>query len=489
MPKALYSLKTFFLLFITVYLGYQFFSLDIQPIPWFDETFFASIAHHLWQYNTLVPEIAATAMNQKPIFIYGPLYFKLTALSFEWFGFGIWQFRMVAMLFGLGTIAIILRIKNQVLNEKQFVKKDMLWALLLLTDPFLNLSMHEGRMDLVALFFVLLGIFFFTVAVQKQQKGYFVLVGICMALGLLTTPRVGFIVLAFAGVGCYLWLHNKIDWKAVVRMKFPAMILYGSWINSCGGFRKFIEIYFGAFDNSNTQNTITNYLFSNLYVPKHEYVLIATVLLVIGISRVKTNPFFNHFVCWIALSSVVLFYLLIKDWGPYSVFILPFYYLLLMGFQQQETTKWIHTVILTVLLTFNLGYFGLKAIQTILSAPERNPKLAYDFVRQYIPKGSKVIGDATYYYAVVQNGSSYEYIDKYATLTLREESLRTKYKYQYVMVSDIEKARYVSTFQYFSQKSPLKLIAKLDLKPSRQVPFLSAFDAKTYGCSLYKVMH
>jgi hypothetical protein len=188
------------------------------------------------------------------------------------------------------------------------------------------------------------------------------------------------------------------------------------------------------------------------------------------------------------MSSMVLFYILIKDWGPYSVFIIPFYYLLLMGFQVQET-RLIHKVFFLVLLTFNLGYFGLKATQTILSAPERNPKLAYDFVRQYIPKGSKVIGDATYYYAVVQNGSSYEYIDKYATLTRREELLRTKYKYQYVMVSDIEKARYVSTFQYFSQKSPLKWIARLDIKPSRQVPFLSAFDAKTYGCSLYKVMH
>jgi hypothetical protein len=125
---------------------------------------------------------------------------------------------------------------------------------------------------------------------------------------------------------------------------------------------------------------------------------------------------------------------------------------------------------------------------TLSTINARSQTLALNFVKKHIPKGSKVIGDATYYYAVVQNGSTYEYIDKYGTLENRELVLRTKYHYKYIIVSDIEKDRYLDAFKYFNAKSKLKLLATLDLPQVKKVFLLSGFDSRTYSCKLYKVV-
>ena len=480
------TLKLPFLICLFFYLCYLFFSIELQPMPWYDETFFASMAHNYWLHGTLVPEIAATVMHQNQVFIYGPVYCVLTGLSFDCFGFGVWQFRIVTMIFGLAVILIMMLLKKRLVKQS-WGTWDMVWVIILLTDPFFNLSLHEGRMDLVALFFMLMAIYSFLIAVEKSQNALFVLVGICVALAVLTTPRLGFIVMACGAAVIYLWVQQKLNFLQVVLLVLPILVLYGSWIHFCGGLNSFIDVYFAHFDKSGTQDTVFNYIGADFYIPRHEYLLIAFSICIVVVGILKKNHFLKHYFAWVALGSICLFYLLIKDWGPYSIFILPFYYLLCMGLQKQSPPVFFK-VCIAVLLAFNVGFFGLKLIQTMVSASERNPQIAYDFVRQHIPKGSKVIGDATYYYAVVKHGASYEYIDKYATLNRREELLRTKYKYQYVIVSDIEKARYVPTFNYFASKSKLQLVAQLRVSPSVKIPLVSSFDAQGYACRLYKVI-
>ena len=470
---------------LVCYLCYLFFSIDLQPIPWFDETFFASIAHCYGLHGTLVPEIAATVMNQQQLLIYGPVYFVLTSFSFDCFGFGVWQFRIVSMVFGLGVLLMMMLLKKQLVKQK-WGTWDMVWVMILVTDPFFNMCLHEGRMDLVALFLMLLALYLFLIAVEKSQNWLFLLVGICVSLAILTTPRVGFIALVLVVVVIYLVATKRIVLRHVFFLGSPIVVIYGCWIEMCGGFRSFFDLYWTSFDQSGTQDSVLNYIGTNFYIPTHEYLLIVISICIVMVGMMQKNQFFKHYFAWLSLGSICIFYLLIKDWGPYSIFILPFYYLLCMGLQNQSNM--LFKVLIMLLLAFNGSFFCFKAIQTVVSASARNPTIAYDFVHQHIPKGSKVIGDATYYYAVVQNGSSYEYIDKYAPLNKREALLRTKYNYQYVIVSNIEKARYAVAFKYFASKTKLRLVAKRSAPTLVKFPFVSSFDAQGYACSLYKVI-
>lgn len=456
-------------------------------MPWFDETFFASIAHHYWHHNSFVPEISSTIMQHQPILIYGPLYFKLTSLSFTFFGFGIWQFRIVNFLFGLLAIVLVILIKNKSLGTPLFKKNDVWWCLLLLADPFITLCLHEARMDFMALVFVLLAIYFFMLATDHKRWFYFLFVGICSASAMLTTPRIFFILLVLAILILIRVCKQTLKISALLYMAISFIVMYSSWIYTCGGINAFVNIYVGSLDHVvGGNNMLLNYLWPNFYIPRQQYLLILLVIFLFCWTIFTKRKFLNHFVIYMAVPSIVLFYLLIKDWGQYAVFIIPFYYLIFILLVEQFQTKYMQRFALLMLL-FNVFFFALKTVQTSISMKARNPNVASEFVRKHIPANSSVIGDATYYYAVVQNGSRYEYIDKFGTLTQREHLLRTKYRYQYIIVSDIEKSRYQNTFNYFAQKQSLKMIARLAPAPIVEVPLVSQFDTKAYACSIYRV--
>lgn len=487
-------MKLSFYIFLAGYICYQLYSLDLQPMPWFDETFFASIAHNFWLKGTFVPEIAATAMEQKPVLLYGPIYFILTSLSFKLLGFGIWQFRIVQLLFGFIVVFLILKIKNQSLNQKSFVKMDLFWASLLLCDPFFNLILHEGRMEFVALTFILISICLIYKSFLKTNIYYFIFSGISISLALLTSPRVFFILIGLSGLMIFFLYQKRVSLKNCFILLITSVITYSIWIIYVGGFLKFKAIYFGTFDNSGAGDSISNYIFSNFYIPKHEYLLISIVILVLLFTLMIKKELFKNELVLTSLVIIILFYCLIKDWGPYSAYILPLYYLILMILIEQllcfkhKITVNVVKIFSLILISFNVFIFGLRMYYTLSTINARSQTLALNFVKKHIPKGSKVIGDATYYYAVVQNGSTYEYIDKYGTLENRELVLRTKYHYKYIIVSDIEKDRYLDAFKYFNAKSKLKLLATLDLPQVKNVFLLSGFDSRTYSCKLYKVV-
>lgn len=479
--------KRSFIIFLIIYLGYQFFSLSLQPIPWFDETFFASIAHNYWQEGGFVPEISATVMHHKPILIYGPIYFVTTSLSFKILGFGVWQFRVVNLLCGFAVVFIVLLLKNQFFKQDKFEKFDWLWLILIFLDPFFNLCLHEGRMDLMALLFMLSGIYFYIKSLESKQFIHYVLVGFFVGLAMLTTPRVGFIGLALAIVIIGNLFQKKIGWREIGLMIIPFLLLFSLWINYCGGFIQYLSIWGNGFDSSGGGNNIFNYIFPILYIPRHEYLLIFFVAIFLVWGFIAKISFLKNSLIQISFLSILLFYVLVKDWGPYSIFILFFYYLIFIYLYDKIISKY-KLYFLVILIFFNAVFFGLKVYQTILGSNVRNPIVASDFIKKHIPQGSKVIGDATYYYAVVQNNCKYQYIDKYGTLKKREQVLRENFGYQYVIVSDIEKNRYLKVFDYFAQKQTLKPIARLSLPIPDRVPFISSFDEKAYSCTIYKVV-
>src|SRR3954469_703237 len=82
------------------YLTFHLVTLSYNPLPWYDETYFASIALNLTHHGTFFPMIAYHAKVLKEDIAYGPVYFIFTGLSIKLFGFGIFQFRVINLLFG-----------------------------------------------------------------------------------------------------------------------------------------------------------------------------------------------------------------------------------------------------------------------------------------------------------------------------------------------------------------------------------------------------
>ena len=391
------------------------------------------------------------------------------------------------MLCGFLAVYILLLIKNQYFKKENFDKTDYLWSGIILLDPFLNLSMHEGRMDLMALVFMLLSIYYYLKTIESKSTKHYMLIGFFTGLAVLTTPRVGFISVALFITMLLNWHQHKIKIQEIAIMAIPFIFLVGIWIYNCGGIFTYLNIWGSGFDASDGGNKSMNYLFSNLYIPRHEYVLISIVIIFIIWGIVKKTAFFNFHIIQISLFSILLFYILVKDWGPYSVFIILFYYMIFMHLYYKTISRYKYIFII-VLLLFNSLFGGLKATQTMMSAKERDQKIAAEFVKNNIPKGSRIIGDATYYYAAIQNNCKYQYIDKYGTLENRERKLNEIFKYQYIIISDIEKRRCESIFTYFAKHKNLKLIARLNLTIPSRIPFISNFDEKTYSSSIYKVI-
>lgn len=453
------KVKIFFLLFAFIYLTYHLLTLSSNPLPWFDEVFFASISKNLLEFGTFVPEVSKETLKNEEVYLYGPIHFFLESFSFRIFGFGIFQYRWITFAFGIITIlatAALFRLYHP--SFKHYALLILLFAL----DPFMNLSMHEGRMDLPAVAFVLMAVYFLIKGLRAERPRYFFASGIFAVLAILTTPRVAFIILPFALVFLYL-LEGRGLKEAVFYIllwAIPILVLYSCWLfYAFGGVTQLWDYY---------QQARGEYLGGRFYIPRQEYLLVLLTIgsVIIGFYQ-KEKKFFNATVV-IALLAILLFYALIVDWGPYSALILPFYYFLLFhGLEGEELNfrTW-KLYPLLLLFMFNLSYFSVKSFQIIAERDNRDPEVADKFIRSNIPEGSKVIGDGHYYYSVVKAKSSYRIFDQYLSTEDRETVLREMYDYDYLIVSERSKAKDPETVKLFLKNAKFKKIAQLKTEPS-----------------------
>ena len=144
------------------------------------------------------------------------------------------------------------------------------------------------------------------------------------------------------------------------------------------------------------------------------------------------------------------------------------------------------------MLFFNLALFLFKTFQILVELPRRNAEKANLFIKKHLPEGSKVIGDPLFYYAVTKNGSFFHYYNLYNTLQNREEALRTKFEYDYMIVSGISLARNPGISSYFITQSQFDTVAVLQFENNaiasmiNNLGLLSSMEASGYSCTLLK---
>lgn len=302
------------------YLVAHLYTLDISPLPWFDETYMLSIAEEFIETGLLFPKVAQVRQMDQEL-IYGPVYFAITGTAIKLFGTSIFTFRITTLIAGfLVIIASIRLLSIQVKSTKILC----LFGIALSLDPFLNRSMHEGRMDLLALLFILIASYHFLQFAKKTTYIRIVWAALFSLLALLTTPRTGFFFTAWAVIWISWLIQSwKVFFKPAIICLAIVVIGYSIWIYYAFGGITYMMEYYGQY----LMFTRLNEAKTSIMKQQYPLILLGILSFIVGLLRYKWV--YLHTTTLIAMLSVVAFYTMVFDQGPYAVFVVPSYYLLI----------------------------------------------------------------------------------------------------------------------------------------------------------------
>ena len=473
---------------------YHLLTLAISPLPWFDETFFASMTASFNSTGEL-NLLAAPFAYDGEMLLYGPVYFWITSLFTQILGLDIVSFRLPGVIFGFLSILVFYKV------ARLFLPKQItcLAVVALSFDPLFNANMHSGRMDMVALFFALASIFIYQKHVSDMKGslfGPFLISGIIFAVALLTTPRIGILLIAF--VVCQL---SAISQKSIARLLQLTVfagsigITYIAWILfSFGSFSGFLQYYLGFLE----------YLGGGYYSYPVQQLPLTVIMVVSSIVGITLD--FKRFLSplvQLSLTSVALFYSVVYDTGQYSVIIIPFKYAIIGSavmilYDKVHSVNKAYSVILRsnflgIILLGNVLLFTMKVITIYISSETRNPVYISSFVKRNIPPQSRVIGDESHFYAVTKASSEFQYIHLFKKDLEREEYQRNVYNYDYIIWSDRLQRDYPALLDVYKRKSKIIEVAEFKNNKNKKLAFaeraLKSLNVPvdiTYNCVIYK---
>ena len=451
------------------------FTLTTSPIVWYDEVCMASESLSFFETGKL-------NLTANPYFFtgevlhYGPVYFLATALSFKFFGFGIFQYRLVAWISALIIIYLLAFRKSILTRETIF-----LFVLLLMSDMTFLKSSHSGRMETLAIVFSVA-----TYLIIFQSKSYsilkFALIGLFSALAVLVTPRSGFLLVPVFIQLIILLFNKKLSVAYILSMAMSSAIPVLLWFGHAYDFS------LDAFINEikEIQSVGSGFAGTHFRISAVQAHLVLATLVILAIDAVK-NKFGFVKKYWYFFSGIVLFYLLVKDFGPYSVYIIWIFYVLIM--------LWVGTnkkrLYLPIILLFiNFGFMSLKYFTVLSTYEYRNMSFATVEIAKSIPEGSLVVGDMRYFYSVHLNGSTFRYNEEDYSIEKFEKLQRENDDYDYLILSSQRNRDYPNILRTYEKNSELELVGTIALgEPKGEIIelILSKFTLKyNYSGSIYK---
>jgi hypothetical protein len=432
-------------------------TLTYYQLPSFYETYLASISLDFIGHGSFIPRVVYHATEAGETLSYGPVYFFLTGLSVKSFGIGMLQFRLVNLIFGFLCIWISMKI----LGHKEFGLTAILFLIIFSLDPFFNLSLVEGGIYLTALFFALLSFHF----VLKDGGRNTFYSATAASFALMTTPHSAIVIV---GVVMILLMnaYKEDKYKPFILWTVTLLALYAIWVfYAFGGPLEYLDYYIAL----QKHETETSHAFSagSFHIPKQEYVLIIIAVFSIVFNLIKRETGFPDLLSSVSIAVILLFHVVVPDGGLYSVLIIPFYYILVFN---RENFRWSFRnpklYMLMILLTYNLSYFMIKSVDVISSIEQKDPSIADKFIADNIPSGSKVVGDALYFYAVKKSGSDYQFFDKYATLEIREQRHREDFNYDYIIITEQSLKQEPEAVALYLENAEFKKVVELKIAPS-----------------------
>jgi hypothetical protein len=410
-------------------------------IPWFDDTFFASIADTLRRTGEF--RLAVSPLwFAKPVYLYGPTYFLLVAGVFDTLGFGVLQYRLTGLVAALAVMVAAFRI----LRREGVTRGIALAACTLIAlDPIVLEILRVGRMDLLAILFFLLGYLLLLDsrhAIGRAGILYSASSGAVTSLGVLTTPRPGYLLIPMGLIllhRCYAGptgrrLAQLVAWGAGFAPLCIAWIAYafGGVAPLLAYFSEFAGTYAGA-----------GVAIVTIQKPLNVLLLLFALLVIIKNPR----AFLDEFALFCGL-GIALFFLFVKNTPPfgggYSILVIPFEYMGLAwliahcpplpGPLSMPTVR--RLALLPLFLLNGLFFLAIVASDVLLW-PSLDPTEAAQLIRADIPPGSRVIGDDKFYFLVQRAGSDFQYIERGGTLAERVAFHTTTYDFDY-LITDLD---------------------------------------------------
>jgi hypothetical protein len=391
-----------------VYLGVHLLTLARSPMPWFDDTFFASITDSVVR-NGELKLLVSPLWFDKPVYVYGPAYFGLTGLIMRVAPFDILAFRLPSLVFGLVVVVAI----GLILRARRVPASIALWtAALLALDPTFYKSSHSGRMDTMSLGFVLLSLL--TIPAPERSSGgasvrRALLSGVFAGLSLLTTPRPAYLLIVIGCLLIYRIVRERSPARATELLVWGATagVLYSAW--ALYAFQtpwNLIDYY---------RNVPGEYVGGRAVRLVHVPLLLGLVVLGVAAGR---RAFANDVMIFVS-AGIVGFYLIVREPNLfYSIFMVPLAYLgigylaaQLLGSERRSLS----VLVFMSLLVLNLsGYLARNAFVFARWADADYHRVDRA-VDTWIPKGARVVGDDKYFYAVRKRGAEFQYFGRGGT--------------------------------------------------------------------------
>lgn len=445
-------------------------------MPWFDETYFASMARHFCETGEFFSPVCPLMDYYYPQSkAYGPAYFVLLAAVFKVFGFGIVQMRLPALMLGFAFILIAYRMLKES-NINPLIRK--ITFVLLLFDPIFLQNIHSGRMDSLALFLSGAGSLFLLRGVRNSGYRNHMIAGLLMGIAILSTPRVA-VNLIGAGAVAAICFFSSPSWKAWWKLVLiPLLIigLYSVWVFwGFGGYVEAWNYFFGQpREKLYYDNLAQGYISFRKYIPPFQFP--ALILLLILLGNWLLRRWTVSWLFWICIFNLAAYFLFVRDTGVYSIFSIPWVYLLLAELgnrflRENNSALWLK-ISLILLICLNSGLFCIKQSVVLLSAESRDDNQTFNQFKKLIPEGSRVIGDEAYYYTAVRNKCEFQYIDRGASGFQRLDYHVNDFDFEYIILRN--PVSNPTEFSHYQSAVPLRKIGEIN--SSDPSPFIRHFE-------------
>lgn len=321
---------------------------------------------------------------------HGPLYVYLSAIFIKLFGVSVFSYRFAIALLGGGTLILFFFL----LKRFSSARTALIGLLLLTISPWHILLSRWGLDSNPVPFFVLLAVFLYVLAIDKQRPLYFALAGAAFSLSLYTYANTYFaipVMLLIAGI--YGIVHKKINLKcalwAVGAMVIVALPLGIFWVINLFDLPEIATRFISfpkmtalrsqtimvAFDSYFLENFVENvrehipYIYQqkevNLYnaIPQFGTLyLFASPLLILGLIEIIMRYIKQHgqyqkdivMVAWLAGAIVITLMLKAVNVNRTSILFIPMIYLCLRGIMLIYHS--LKPAAVGVLLIFVLGF-------------------------------------------------------------------------------------------------------------------------------------
>lgn len=229
MTRVLESSRAALAALALVVLGF-FVTLNRVPILWSDDSLYASITRSVQEYGDGVPLMLRSIPDtQDHVTIYGPVFFKAAAWSYEAFGFSLRSFRLVSLL-GAFMIA---GAAAAMASTFGLSRAQQVWrAVILLIGPTVGAAATHGRMDSLSVGLSMAGLAVLVAGVAVPERRTLIrgaAAGVCLVLAALTTPRgVPFAGTCLLGLGVLIGV-TRMD-RSLCRMTMATAGAFGAGI-------------------------------------------------------------------------------------------------------------------------------------------------------------------------------------------------------------------------------------------------------------------